>query len=504
MGPKKIVMNLNKKSNVFLIKLFDNKHNHVFTETASHSGRHTAAFIPLLRREFEKAPRDTPILEFISSMAKKYRTKPKRIQAALYFFRKTSFEFRQITNLAKLLNLRVWFKNNFHEEDYCDSNDTDQLLDEPELLMFSHYDSFSRVKHLEEVCYLMLLDYKLRGSGDKQWDVFILSALNLSYMLEPFAFVFIEVGHRNLVNVATILHKLFTLFGVMPRVMVTPSEDLYTELCLLLADKFGFRGLHLLDPIIEIDRIGATLDRYEDLSYFKAVLLSRSKAEYLSSLQRLSANCPASSAIRYNLNRVMKNAHRMIFGCLETAQYIGTIFDYSANKIIFDIIRENLMRFVCKYNDQDGKKAEPVKPLHGMTQSEKSSQKKCKVKREKGLTGGDYTKLNFSKLTYMRCVRLLMHVMSRSIPEVTNTSNYDLKPYETVVEIQDMVLIRRCIKSNLLYVFGDQYGKTFYLDYCEVRRGQNEDMRVLYVFDRRAKSWFVVAPFPIYCEDGSI
>lgn len=44
--------------------------------------------------------------------------------------------------------------------------------------------------------------------------------------------------------------------------------------------------------------------------------------------------------------------------------------------------------------------------------------------------------------------------MRRNVTKIDNSSNYDLKPYETVIEMPDMVAIRRSIKTNLFAIFG--------------------------------------------------
>lgn len=85
-----------------------------------------------------------------------------------------------------------------------------------------------------------------------------------------------------------------------------------------------------------------------------------------------------------------------------------------------------------------------------------------------------------------------MNIMRRSIVKVDNTSNYDLKPYETVIELPDMVAIRRCIKTNLFAIFGEQYGKIYYLDYFERINKKYGELKVYDMYDRTAKALFVV------------
>jgi len=79
-----------------------------------------------------------------------------------------------------------------------------------------------------------------------------------------------------------------------------------------------YKGGHFFDPLIEIERIGTTLTKYEDLAYFKLLLQSRTKADYLANLAKLMQNCKNTPNIRYNLNRVMRKADKMVFGCIQT------------------------------------------------------------------------------------------------------------------------------------------------------------------------------------------
>ena len=58
-----------------------------------------------------------------------------------------------------------------------------------------------------------------------------------------------------------------------------------------------------------------------------------------------------------------------------------------------------------------------------------------------------------------------MVVMRKSIVSVNCSSNYDIKPYEQVVEIPEIRTIRKSIKSNILNAFGEQYGRLYHLAY---------------------------------------
>ena len=49
--------------------------------------------------------------------------------------------------------------------------------------------------------------------------------------------------------------------------------------------------------------------------------------------------CEPTPKIRKQLNKILKSADKLCFGCIETNEHIGTIFDYSGNKLIFDAIK---------------------------------------------------------------------------------------------------------------------------------------------------------------------
>ena len=65
-----------------------------------------------------------------------------------------------------------------------------------------------------------------------------------------------------------------------------------------------------------------------------------------------------------------------------------------------------------------------------------------------------------------------------------------------------MYAIRKCLKSNSLFVFGEQYGRSFYLDYYIKETEGN--LKIFYIVDRQAKSWYLVAPYPVYDSKGGI
>lgn len=66
----------------------------------------------------------------------------------------------------------------------------------------------------------------------------------------------------------------------------------------------------------------------------------------------------------------------------------------------------------------------------------------------------DNSKLNFSRITFTRCAKALMVFIRRSIIPVNCSSNYDMKPYEQIIEIPEIRKIRKCLKSNTLNAFG--------------------------------------------------
>ena len=65
-----------------------------------------------------------------------------------------------------------------------------------------------------------------------------------------------------------------------------------------------------------------------------------------------------------------------------------------------------------------------------------------------------------------------------------------------------MNAIRKSIKSNSLFVFGEQYGRSFYLDYY-IGEGEG-GMKVFYIVDRQVKTWYLVAPVPVYDQLGGL
>ena len=133
--------------------------------------------------------------------------------------------------------------------------------------------------------------------------------------------------------------------------------------------------------------------------------------------------CQPTAKIRKQLNKVIKNAHKLCFSCIKTYEHIGTIFDYSGNKLIYDLIKQHLFRFIYK----DNANSFPIIQLKYM-----DSKQVIPVTNRFQI---DRTKLNFSKITFTRCVKTLIMHIHRSIQPVNCSSNYDFKPYETIVQI---------------------------------------------------------------------
>ncbi len=88
-----------------------------------------------------------------------------------------------------------------------------------------------------------------------------------------------------------------------------------------------------------MDKIGAELDRYEDLCLFKNLIFSRTYADYIQSIQKIMEMCEPTAKIRRQLNKIIRNSHKLCFSCIKTYEHIGTIFDYSGNKLIYDAIK---------------------------------------------------------------------------------------------------------------------------------------------------------------------
>jgi len=54
-----------------------------------------------------------------------------------------------------------------------------------------------------------------------------------------------------------------------------------------------------------MDKIGSELDRYEDLSLFKNIILSRTHSDYIKSIQKLMEVCEPTPKIRRQLNKIL-------------------------------------------------------------------------------------------------------------------------------------------------------------------------------------------------------
>jgi hypothetical protein len=63
-GRKKIIMTMTNKETVYRIRLFDNKHNHMYHESVGRRGRKGSGLVALLKIDFESAPKDETIRHF--------------------------------------------------------------------------------------------------------------------------------------------------------------------------------------------------------------------------------------------------------------------------------------------------------------------------------------------------------------------------------------------------------------------------------------------------------
>ena len=170
-------------------------------------------------------------------------------------------------------------------------------------------------------------------------------------------------------------------------------------------------------------------------------------------------------------------------------------------------IRESFMRFACKKTNVHNITNKDSKAYyHGEKQEEFQRQQPVFSHRSPRKQFESVLSDNFhrslSKVSYLNGVKNIMATVNRCVTEVNNSSHYDLKSYEKVIEIPEMRTIRKCIKSNSLFVFGEQYGGSFYLDYYTQETEGN--LQIFYIVDRQAKSWYLVAPYPIYDGEGGI
>lgn len=108
--------------------------------------------------------------------------------------------------------------------------------DQPELFLYVYNNMLHRFQQAGNVCYLMLLDFSLRdeGGAGREWNVVALSGLTLGYIMEPFAFIFIESRGRTVRRMAEILQHLFNYFGKTPNVLITPLDEFYSEVVLAM------------------------------------------------------------------------------------------------------------------------------------------------------------------------------------------------------------------------------------------------------------------------------
>lgn len=52
---------------------------------------------------------------------------------------------------------------------------------------------FERFKEVGDVTYLMVLEFVLHGEDARKWKVVTLSGLSLGYIMEPFAFAYVDI-----------------------------------------------------------------------------------------------------------------------------------------------------------------------------------------------------------------------------------------------------------------------------------------------------------------------
>jgi hypothetical protein len=161
-----------------------------------------------------------------------------------------------------MVNSQFWFKNQIEDEEYISKGEAEKLEGEPELFIFIFNDMFERYADVGEVSYFMILDFVLSGEVDRKWKVITFTGLSLGYILEPFAFAYIDLAHMTIPIISDILGFIFNQFKKAPQVLITPADLVYDELVYTMKTRNIFHGLHFYDPIIEIDKIGSSLVKY--------------------------------------------------------------------------------------------------------------------------------------------------------------------------------------------------------------------------------------------------
>jgi hypothetical protein len=119
--------------------------------------------------------------------------KKKVVKYALYMYKKQTENFVQTVDLVARCNARCWFKNYATDPVFSSNDEIDQINNQPDIFIVIYNEMYDRFQAVGDVCYLSLLNFRLKGTTavNKQWDILTLTGLTLNYIMEPFSFAYL-------------------------------------------------------------------------------------------------------------------------------------------------------------------------------------------------------------------------------------------------------------------------------------------------------------------------
>jgi len=96
---------------------------------------------------------------------------------------------------------------------------------------------------------------KKYADDDKQWEIVAFNGITFNNNFAPFALAFVKTSSHVTEDIVQIATNLFELTKKTPNTIVTPSQQMFTDIIDSLRRRHAFTGLHLLDGINELDII---------------------------------------------------------------------------------------------------------------------------------------------------------------------------------------------------------------------------------------------------------
>lgn len=84
---------------------------------------------------------------------------------------------------------------------------------------------------------------------EREWDIIALTGLTFNNRFAPFAIAFLEVSEERIANIAQVIANFFKRMGDQPKTIITPSDEFYKNILVILRQKTAFQGTHLIDGI---------------------------------------------------------------------------------------------------------------------------------------------------------------------------------------------------------------------------------------------------------------